>query len=570
MDILLNQIGFLPGSIKNVTFRGQAMGDRFSVIDQATGMSVFEGEQSTQFHNKGTDEECRTGDISELKKPGTYYILAGKEQSGVFQIKEDVYENINYDLIYMLHLQRCGCVLSKQEAGEFAHPACHMGKAKIYGTDEEIEVSGGWHDAGDYGRYVVPAAKTITDILLAYELDPKSLSFSMNLKDEPFFGMASAGAFCRENYGEEAAKEWESLPDVLKELLYEVIWMMKMQRGDGAVYHKVTCESFCEMDEFPEEETEQLIVCPVSNAAAACYAATMAMIYRNYVSFMPSFAKDALAAGEKAFAYVCAHPDEIGFTNPEGIHTGEYRDPNWKDEWLWAASVLYEVTGKKEYEEVVRKLADTQLTEGLGWEETGFYGALFYVMNKNADQELSKQMIRKMVDYADRYASAAMEDAYGTASVSHHYIWGSNSIIANRGMLFMLLCELPQVDEEKKKLYQKAAAWQADYLLGRNGTGYCFVTGHGTLCPEHPHHRPSVKLKKAMKGMLVGGPDDNLQDECAVENLTGKASALCYIDDEMSYSTNEITIYWNTPLVYLLIALKKKDSFKAFLKGIYA
>ncbi|MBR4760959.1 MAG: glycoside hydrolase family 9 protein [Lachnospiraceae bacterium] len=570
MDILLNQVGFLPGTGKAVTFRGKAMADAFSVIDEETGMSVYEGKQDEAFENRGTGEECRMGDFSEVKKPGSYYILAGSEQSPSFRIGTDVFDNINYDLIYMLHLQRCGCELDQKEAGDFAHPACHTGMGLVYGTEEKIEVTGGWHDAGDYGRYVVPAAKTITDILLAYEMDPKALSFSMDLKDEPFFGMTSAGAFCRENYGEEEEKQWESLPDVLKELLYEVIWMMKMQRQDGAVYHKVTCASFCEIDEFPEEETEQLIVSPVSNAAAACYAATMAIVYRNYLPLMPAFAKDALAAGQKAFDYVCAHPDEIGFTNPEGIHTGEYRDPNWKDEWLWAASILFEVTGDTKYEDVVKELADTQLTEGLGWEETGFYGALFYVMNKNADGDIAKKMIRKMEDYADRYAGAATQDAYGTASVSHHYIWGSNSIIANRGMLFTLLCELPQVEQEKKNLYQKAAVWQADYLLGRNGTGYCFVTGHGTLCPEHPHHRPSVKLQKAMKGMLVGGPDDGLQDECAVENLTGKASALCYIDDEMSYSTNEITIYWNTPLLYLLTAMKKKDSFKSFLKGIYA
>ena len=57
----------------------------------------------------------------------------------------------------MFLLQRCGCELSEAEAGIYAHEICHNEKARIHGTnDKYIDVSGGWHDAGDYGRYVVP------------------------------------------------------------------------------------------------------------------------------------------------------------------------------------------------------------------------------------------------------------------------------------------------------------------------------------------------------------------------------------------------------------------------------
>ena len=34
--------------------------------------------------------------------------------------------------------------------------------------------------------------------------------------------------------------------------------------------------------------------------------------------------------------------------------------------------------------------------------------------------------------------------------------------------------------------------------------------------------------------------------------FSGCASALAYLDDTDSYSTNEIAIYWNTPFLYLL------------------
>ena len=104
--------------------------------------------------------------------------------------------------------------------------------------------------------------------------------------------------------------------------------------------------------------------------------------------------------------------------------------------------------------------------------------------------------------------------------------------------------------------YVKAAEEQLNYLLGTNTNSYCFVTGFGTLSPENPHHRPSQVLGTAMPGMLIGGPDANLEDPYAKATLTEKANAACYVDNVQSYSCNEVTIYWNSPLVYLLAGIE--------------
>jgi hypothetical protein len=78
------------------------------------------------------------------------------------------------------------------------------------------------------------------------------------------------------------------------------------------------------------------------------------------------------------------------------------------------------------------------------------------------------------------------------------------------------------------------------------------VTGYGTVSPENPHHRPSMVAGEAMKGMLVGGVNSNLEDSAAKAYCGEASPAKCYIDNSESYSTNEITIYWNSPLTYLL------------------
>lgn len=100
--------------------------------------------------------------------------------------------------------------------------------------------------------------------------------------------------------------------------------------------------------------------------------------------------------------------------------------------------------------------------------------------------------------------------------------------------------------------YKKMIDAQLSYLLGNNPNSKCFVTGFGTDSPKNPHHRPSVANRDSMPGMLVGGPEPLLLDDVAKELLKGKPKAKCYLDHTDSYSTNEITIYWNSPLVFLL------------------
>lgn len=80
------------------------------------------------------------------------------------------------------------------------------------------------------------------------------------------------------------------------------------------------------------------------------------------------------------------------------------------------------------------------------------------------------------------------------------------------------------------------------YLLGNNAMGECFVTGYGTVSPEHPHHRPSMAKNQAMKGMLVGGVNSGLEDSAAKAYCANSPSAKCYVDHWESYSTNEMRL----------------------------
>lgn len=514
--IRVNQLGFTPAANKIAVFAGlDEAGDTFRVVDAATGETAFEGALSEPVDNAAAGEVDRVADFSALAVPGTYFVeSADGVRSPEFAIGEDAYGTLFTAALKMLYLQRCGTALDAAQAGDFAHPECHATPATIYGTDEQIDVSGGWHDAGDYGRYVVSGAKAAADLLLASE--------TLGGRD-----------------------------DLLEEAKYELDWMLKMQAADGGVYHKVTCRNFPAFVS-PEQETDELIVSPVSNTATGDFAGVMALAARLYKDTDPEAADRYLAAAELAWTYLEAHADDPGFRNPGDVVTGEYPDDHDEDEAFWAAAELAKTTGKDAYRQAAADLMATGgRLRGLGWVNMGTYGLLAVLSDDGyaADDALvvaARDELRATVDEA-----LALIDAnpYG-ADRAMTYEWGSNMGIANTGAILALSADLLGDDS-----LRAAAQNSLDYLLGRNATGYCFVTGFGTKSPQNPHHRPSVAVGAAMPGMLVGGPDNGLEDPAARAILAEAAPAKCYVDTDQSYSTNEVCVYWNSPLVLLLAGM---------------
>ena len=149
---------------------------------------------------------------------------------------------------------------------------------------------------------------------------------------------------------------------------------------------------------------------------------------------------------------------------------------------------------------------------------------------------------------ARRLSGIAAADAFGVSLLPEDYIWGSNMDVMNRAMLLLLAARWTGRAE-----FEERAIRHWDYLLDCNATGYCFVTGFGGNPVRHPHHRPSVGdgAEQAVPGMVAGGPNRGLQDDAAKEHLAGRAPALCFVDHEDSYSTNEMTIYWNSPAAFV-------------------
>ncbi len=522
-NIYVNEVGYRPQDEKIAICKSKEAVS-FQVLKEGKEC-VYSGNTEGGTYNPSSEDYEVLIDFSSVKEEGNYILTVGEETSVRFEIKETVYEDAIKALLRFFYLQRCGCELPKEYADEYAHPVCHNTLARIYGTEQFIEVSGGWHDAGDYGRYIVAAAVTLAALFHAIENDKSLLDMDLHIPESG-----------------------QALPDILAEIRYELEWMLKMQEQEtGKVYHKVTCASFCGFV-MPEEETEELIVCPFSLTATADFAACMAMAVKFYAPYDKAFADKLEKASKRAYAVMRTIQVPGGFLNPEGIVTGTYEDKYELDEQYWAAAELYKAFGDELYKTEFENYVNQEVMHGYGWEDVASFGNIAYLTTEYPTDATVKEKLQKaVIDKADALMKKCKDNPYGISFDEKDYIWGSNMYIAENGSHLFDAYKMTGNEE-----YLKAAREHVHYVFGKNPCNVCFITGFGTNQVLNPHHRPSSAVEKAMPGMLIGGANSGLLDPDAVKDCTGLAPAKCFTDKLLSYSTNEVTIYWNSALLMLM------------------
>jgi len=254
--IRLNTIGYLPDSPKQASVAGKF--SRFAVVRVRDGKKVYEGEAAETVTNADTDEQITIADFSALKTPGEYRLeIPDIGFSPPFRIGTDVYDFPFYTIMKGMYLWRCGTAVSGKHNGDtFAHEACHTEDAYldyVGGGHVRRDATGGWHDAGDYNKYVVNAGVTVGVMLRAWE------DFGTRLRRVRLDIPESGG----------------KLPDYLAEIKWEIDWLLKMQAEDGSVYHKISTRQFGPFIP-PEQEKEPRFYAGWSTAATADFVAMTA------------------------------------------------------------------------------------------------------------------------------------------------------------------------------------------------------------------------------------------------------------------------------------------------------
>lgn len=537
--IFINQIGYLTngfkaGYVSETTAQSAGKSAAFE-IKSLDNQVVYTGTLSAPKEDRIAGAPYCCADFSDFTQPGQYTLWVGCNSSYVFTIGDGIFTPLYKSILNYFALSRCGC---KVEDKVFGHVPCHTIEAEVYGEPGKTKkVTGGWHDAGDYGRYVVSVTKTVLDLLLSYE----------SLKNKGAAGAESLKLF-----------------DILSEVRFGLDWLLQMQREDGGVYHKISCYRFCGFI-VPEMEKEVQVLAPVSTAATADFAGCAAYSSIYFREIDGAFADKLVAAAEKAQSYIDTHEEEL-YKNPPEIRTGEYGDRNVKDERFLALAGLYAATGKDEYKTAAQKIWDEvhnvkcegticdtkKFFSGFGWGSVGGYGMEIFLKSGKLSEEdsFAAEIKASVYDRANHLLEKVNNASFGSC---HEFVfWGSNGNVCDNAHYLILASDFCQ-DEEKKNEYLVAAKKQFDYILGCNPMGLCYVTGNGTDSPKNPHHRPSGALKSLMPGMLAGGPAEGLVDPTIKEAYADKniPPLCCYLDNVQSYSSNEVAIYWNSPFVLL-------------------
>lgn len=535
--MMVNQVGYLTKQKKTAVVK---MPGPYQVKNEQ-GEVVFNTGTRAGIHDPLCRESLYKLDFSGLKTPGKYKLVhpfAGESYS--FVVGEDIYEQAHSAMLKALYFQRCGCSLEEKYAGVYTHGACHMDKVKVWSDkSKELECSGGWHDAGDYGRYITPAAVTIGHLIYAYMKYPRAFEEEINIPESG-----------------------NGIPDVLNECRYELEWMLKMQLEDGGVYHKLTAQNHGDFI-MPEEETTTYYAFDVSSLAVADFCAVMSLSARVYRELDTAFAVRMEKAAKKAWSWLEQHPEPVLFKNPSDSNTGEYGDESDLDERLWAAvEMFYLAQQNGEEKEIYQKTALAILQRDIkpvdfGWTDVGGFASMAVLLDneKEIGEEIYNICKEAVLSEAERLLKLRKLNVFELGMTEKDFCWGSNMVFTNRGILWSLAYELTGKED-----YVEAIQSHIDYLFGKNITGYSYVTGFGENAYKHPHSRPmhADGIEEPIPGLVSGGANGHPGDPDARRLLpVGTAPMKCYVDIMESYSTNEITIYWNSSAIYVTAFLRR-------------
>jgi endoglucanase len=548
--IKVDQVGYLPGRPKLAIVTASGAEGDFTVRRASDRREALRGRLGPARADADTGDTVRVADFSPLTETGTFYLeVPSVGSSHDFEVSASVYATAFNLVLRAFYGQRCGTAvdLGPSHAG-YSHPACHVNgtpnpDARMHassGGTGTVDGTRGWHDAGDYGKYVVNSGISTGQLLWTYELFPARAGSDA-------LGIPESG---------------NGVPDILDEARWNLDWMLKMQDADGGVWHKLTSERFggFVMPHLDDGGPRYVIGTGASPFKSSCatadFAAVMAAAGRVYAPFQRDFAAGAVAAAQRAWRWLERHPNVV-FRNCCGVVTGEYGDGDCSDERLWAAAELHRTTGSAEYGAYFTahylSRSPTVDERPPSWQDVRSLAMFAYALasQPGVDEPVRARIRADALRAADAIVARTNASAYRHSLRPTDYVWGSNGVAANYGVVLALAQAL-----QPTPAYLDAAAENLHYLLGRNTFGLSWVTRLGDRPFRHPHHRPSGGDGSAepWPGLLAGGPNRYGGDP-VIDAMPATPPARRYRDDQGSWASNEIAINWNAPLVFLIASL---------------
>lgn len=521
--IRLNQIGFLPQDVKSAVILSykELEGKRYLVKESKSNKSVFANKIKEKNTIYGSFKYTYNIDFSEVKANGEYFIEIDGKKSYTFAIGDDVYNNIAESLLDFFKVQRCGYT------EPLMHDVCHIadatsiidGKNKI---DSKIDVTGGWHDAGDYVKFLNTTAYATYMLLFAYDFNENKFNFDNNKNN---------------------------IPDILEEAKIGLDWMLRCYISDSKLITQV--QDLRDHDvgwRLPEKDPlafDRPAYVGIGKNLIGIYSATMGLaskIWKEKIRY-PEFADQCLQIAEKLYANRNSVPDI------DSSGSGMYIDKVFKGKLALGAIELFYATNKMNYYKDAVDYANSAGSDY--WWSWGDINSLAHYRLAKFDLQFA--------DYIKNNLELFNQNKDGNLfGKGTSLSWGTNNTLLGVTLQKILWKRL--TNDAK---FDTLASYQKDFILGRNPWGISLIYGKGKNFTTNFHHQ-IAKIKGKLPGGFAAGPatkefmkNYNIPYERPDQYSKFQTEDVFYRDDYMDYVTNEPTITANATAIFVFGNLKK-------------
>jgi len=555
VHIRINQVGYLPHEHKTgLAFSNSTVHEKFELISEESGIAELTLKpRKSESEGWGTFIHYYELDFSSFEKPGVYYLEGKKSgtKSGPIHISGQAFSSYPEELLGFMRQQRCGY-------NPYLDMVCHQRDGRsFYGPMPDstyVDVSGGWHDAGDQLKYLITGSYATAHMLMAFDLYPDRFEDRCNALGQPLAN---------------------GIPDVLDEARWGLDWIFKLHSSPDALVHQVADDrdhmGFKMPDQDPSDygwgknsyrvayyatgEAQGLNeykseATGVSNLAGRS-AAAMALAARIWKEHLddPIFAEKCGVAARSLYAL---GKEKEGFQQGNSYGAPyRYGEETWADDMEWGAAELFKCTGDSAYLADAMAYATRAGTESWMPFDTAKHYQYYPFINMGhfALHEVVNQAFR---DTLSAYYRSGIESCLGRASHNTYgigipFIWCSNNLLT------ALITQIILYEKMTGDLsYESFLLKQRDWLFGRNPWGTSMFTGipDGGEYPVDVHTSIWAITKQEVPGGLVDGPVYG----SIYRSLLGlvltrpdefaefQNDFVVYHDDNGDYSTNEPTM----------------------------
>ncbi|MBU0474689.1 MAG: glycoside hydrolase family 9 protein [Bacteroidetes bacterium] len=516
--IRLSQVGFLPNDIKSgiILSNIQLKGSNFKIYNTSDNTFEYEGVIEESEGEFGNFKYSYKFFFSKLNKLGKFRINIKSYQSFEFEIGNAIYSPVVKELMRFFPIQRCGYT------NPVGHEVCHIADAtSIIDGDKTlnktIDVTGGWHDAGDYVKFLNTTALTTYTLLFAYDFDEVKFGFDYDKNN---------------------------VPDILEEAKVGLDWMLRAQTDDNRFITQVqNLQDHTVGWRLPENDSltfNRPAYIGIGKNLIGIYSATMALASRIWKEKFCNveFSEECLNVSEKYYNLKDSVPDV------DSSGTGQYLDSNYEGKLALAAIELYISTKNRSYLKDAKKCGILAGAEY--WWSYGNISTFAHYRLAKYDRHFV-EIIKLSLNTFNKTRNSKL---FGE-SVSLG--WGSNFTQIGTAIQAILYEDISHNNE-----FDSLKISVRDYLLGKNQWGISFISNIGTNYSKNLHHQVSFKNKIILPGGFAAGPI--LKNSIKQYNLPFaqrdrfakfQTDSAYYRDDRMDYVSNEPTIISNAMAIFL-------------------